>query len=178
MAASQSTLSVAEVDALELGAFVDRFGDVAEHSPWVAEAAAGARPFGTREAMIGAFATAVAHAPSEAQLALIRAHPDLAGRAALAGAVAEDSRKEQAGAGLDRLTAEEFARFQNLNQRYRDRFGFPFILAVKGATKDLILKSFAERVLNDPEAEFARALAEIARIFRFRIEDRVAADAA
>lgn len=166
-------LAIAAVDAMTAADFVAAFGDVAEHSPWVAEAAAAARPFGTREAMIAAFAAAVAAAPRARCLALIRAHPDLAGRAAMAGAIAEDSRREQGGAGLDRLDADEFARFTALNGAYRARFGFPFILAVKGATKDMILAAFETRVGNDAEAEFETALAEIARIFRFRIEDRV-----
>lgn len=165
--------SVAAVDALSAADFVAAFGDVAEHSPWVAEAAAGMRPFRTRDAMIGAFEAAVAAAPRAAQLALVRAHPDLAGRAAIAGTVAEDSKREQKGAGLDRLSPADFARFTDLNGRYRDRFGFPFIFAVKGATAAMILDAFAERVGNDAETEFRTALAQIARIFRFRIEDRV-----
>lgn len=166
-------LDIAAVNALALDAFLARFGDVAEHSPWVAEAAAAARPYASREAMIEAFAAAVAAAPVEARLALIRAHPDLAGRAARAGAVAEDSRREQAGAGLDTLTQAEYARFTDLNDRYRAKFGFPFIFAVKGATKTMILDAFEARLPNDAETEFATALAQVCRIFRFRLEDRV-----
>ncbi|MBH0236571.1 2-oxo-4-hydroxy-4-carboxy-5-ureidoimidazoline decarboxylase [Methylobrevis albus] len=168
-----SALSIADVNGLSADDFVAAFGDVAEHSPWVAEAAAAARPFADREAMVAAFEAAVGAASEAARLALIRAHPDLAGRAALAGAIAEDSKREQAGAGLDSLTPEEFSRFTDLNDRYRARFGFPFIFAVKGATKHQILAGFAERVDNDPAAEFATALRQIGRIFRFRIEDRV-----
>ena len=119
-------------------------------------------------------AAAVAAAPRETRLALIRAHPDLAGKAARAGAMAEDSKREQAGAGLDSLTDAEFARVTDLNTGYRDRFGFPFIFAVKGATKTMILDAFAARLPNDAETEFETALAQIARIFRFRLEDRVA----
>ena len=85
----------------------------------------------------------------------------------------DDSTKEQAGAGLNTLSAEEFARFTDFNSRYRERFGFPFIFAVKGATKHMILDSFAARVGNGREAEFETALAQVCRIFRFRIEDRV-----
>lgn len=166
-------LDIAAVNALALDAFLARFGDVAEHSPWVAAAAAAARPYASREAMIEAFAAAVAAAPVEARLALIRAHPDLAGRAARAGAVAEDSRREQAGAGLDTLTQAEYARFTDLNDRYRAKFGFPFIFAVKGATKTMILDAFEARLPNDAETEFATALAQVCRIFRFRLEDRV-----
>jgi len=166
-------IDIATVDALAPADFVARFGDVAEHSPWVAEVAAQARPFATREAMIAAFAAAVAAATPEARLALIRAHPDLAGRAARAGAMAEDSKKEQAGVGLDSLTEAEFARFTRLNDAYREKFGFPFIFAVKGATKSMILDAFEARLPNAPEIEFETALAQIARIFRFRLEDRV-----
>lgn len=168
-------LSITAVNGLSEPDFVDAFADVAEHSPWVAEAASTRRPFADRDAMVTAFEAAVDAAPRERQLALVRAHPDLAGRAAMAGEVAEDSRREQKGAGLDQLSPEEFARFTALNDRYRERFGFPFILAVRGATKETILASFEARVGNDPEGEFRTALAQIARIFRFRIEDRVTA---
>lgn len=167
-------LDVTAVNALSLDDFVARFGDVAEHSPWVAEAAAAMRPFATRAAMIAAFASAVAAAPRDARLALIRAHPDLAGKAARAGVMADDSKREQAGVGLDTLTEAEYARFTDLNTRYRDRFGFPFIFAVKGATKTMILEAFEARLPNEPETEFETALAQIRRIFRFRLEDRVA----
>lgn len=168
-----SQTPIEAVNGLSVPDFVAAFGDVAEHSPWVAEAAAAARPFADREAMVAAFEAAVGAAPEAARLALIRAHPDLAGRAALAGAIAEDSKREQAGAGLDSLTPEEFSRFTDLNARYRARFGFPFIFAVKGATKHQILAGFAARVDNDEDAEFETALRQIGRIFRFRIEDRV-----
>ncbi|WP_334175509.1 2-oxo-4-hydroxy-4-carboxy-5-ureidoimidazoline decarboxylase [Pseudoxanthobacter sp.] len=164
---------VTAVNALSPAEFVARFGDVAEHSPWVAEQAAARRPFTCRDHMIAAFTQAVAEAPEEAQLALIRAHPDLAGRAAMAGGLTADSAREQGGAGLGALTPEEFARFTDLNTRYLATFGFPFILAVKGATKQAILASFAERIHNTPKTEFATAMLQIARIIRFRLEDRV-----
>ena len=167
-------LDLAAVNDLPLADFVGRFGDVAEHSPWVAEVAARLRPFASREAMIEAFAVAVGQAPYDARLALIRAHPDLAGRAARAGAMAEDSRREQAGVGLDSLTEVEYARFTALNEAYRARFGFPFIFAVKGATKTMILDAFEARLANDAETEFETALTQIHRIFRFRLEDRIA----
>ena len=167
-------LSIDTVNSMSAEAFLGCFGDVAEHSPWVAEATARIRPFASREALVAAFGAAMQAAPRERQLALIRAHPDLAGKAAIAGEMAEDSKKEQAGAGLDRLSADEFARFTALNDAYKDKFGFPFIFAVKGATKDMILAAFESRIGNDAETEFATALAQIARIFRFRLEDRVA----
>lgn len=158
-----------DINLMPLYAFLAAFGDVAEHSPWVAEGAWEKRPFGAREDVVAAFASAMHAASREAQLALIRAHPDLATKARLT----QDSTAEQAGAGLDRLTAEEFARFTALNDAYKARFGFPFIFAVKGATKGQILSAFEERLANSREAEFATALSQIARIFRFRLEDRI-----
>ena len=172
--AGAKLLTVDAVNTLDAPAFAARFGDVAEASPWIAEAAFEARPFADREAMVAAFAAVVRAASREAQLALLRAHPDLAGRAAVAGDIAEESKREQAGAGLDRLTAEEFARFHDLNARYRERFGFPFIFAVKGATKEAILAAFEARIDHDAGTERATALANVERILRFRIEDRVA----
>ena len=169
-------LTIDAVNAFDAAVFTARFGDVAEASPWVAEVAFASRPFHDRKALVEAFTGAVRTASREGQLALLRAHPDLAGRAAVAGdiAIAEESRREQSGAGLDRLTAEEFARFHDLNARYRERFGFPFIFAVKGATKQAILAAFEARIDNDADTERATALANVERILRFRIEDRVA----
>ncbi len=166
-------LTLDAVNALDRTSFIAAFGDVAEHSPWVAEAAFAAAPFASRDDLIEAFVAALEAAPHDMQHALICMHPDLAGKAAVAGTLAAASRKEQAGAGLDRLTAEEFARFTALNSRYRDTFGFPFIFAVKGATKAMILEAFERRLENDAETEFRTALGQIARIVRFRLEDRV-----
>ena len=166
-------MTVVEVNGLSPAAFLAAFSDVAEHSPWVAEGAASLRPYVSREAMIAAFAEVVAKAPEAQQLALIRSHPDLAGRAATAGEMAADSKREQAGAGLDAHTPAEFRRFAELNARYRDTFGFPFIFAVRGATKTQILEAFEARIGNARAQEFATALAEINRIVRFRIEERV-----
>jgi 2-oxo-4-hydroxy-4-carboxy-5-ureidoimidazoline decarboxylase len=163
-------MSLAAANAMSPDEFAAVFGDVAEHSPWVARAAAGRRPFATRQSMIDAFAEAVRNADRNAALALIRAHPDLAGRAELT----DDSSREQAGAGLSHLTPEEFARFSELNDRYRAKFGFPFILAVKGAAKEQILSSFADRLMHSAEEELGAAIDQICRIFRFRIEERVA----
>lgn len=162
--------TIQQVNALSSAEFEKVFGHVAEHSPWVARNAAGDRPFVSRESMIRAFQEAVHSASETAQLALIRAHPDLASKAKLTN----DSNREQAQAGLDTLTAEEFARFSHLNDLYKSKFDFPFIFAVRGATKQQILVSFAERVNHSREDEFALALDQICRIFRFRIEDRVA----
>jgi 2-oxo-4-hydroxy-4-carboxy-5-ureidoimidazoline decarboxylase len=166
-------MSLEAVNAMSREVFVAAFGDIAEHSPWVAEKAAERRPYADRRAMAEAFIDAVFDAGEPEKLALIRAHPDLAGRAAIAGDLAPESKREQAGAGLDRLTAEEFARFTELNEAYRAKFRFPFILAVKGADKRRILAAFEERIDNDPEAELANAIRQVARIVAFRIDDRV-----
>ena len=167
-------LAIDVVNAFGAADFIARFGDVAEDSSWVAVAAFDSRPFVDREALIEAFVGAVRAGSPDRQLSLLRAHPDLAGRAALAGDVAEDSRREQAGAGLDRLTPDELVRFHRLNDCYRERFGFPFIFAVKGATKDAVLAAFEARIDNDAGVERAAALANVERIVRFRVEDRVA----
>lgn len=162
-------ISIETVNAMSPLAFLETFGDVAEHSPWVAREASAFRPFGSREDMINRFEHALRAANGDAQLALLRAHPDLATKARLT----DDSTREQAGAGLNTLTAEEFSRFTGLNTGYRQRFGFPFIFAVRGATKHMILESFTARAGNSPAAEIDTALAQVCRIFRFRLEDRV-----
>ena len=164
-------MTIADVNALAPVDFVARFGDVAEHSPWVAREAFAQRPFEDRDAMVEAFATALKSANPDAQRALIRAHPDLATKVRLT----EDSSREQAGAGLAALSEAEFASFTTLIAAYKSKFGFPFIFAVKGATKQMILAAFEERISHSPEAEFATAISQICHIFRFRIEDRVAA---
>ncbi len=156
--------------------FVATFGDVFEHSPWVAEAAfdAGLGPeAGTLEGLHAVLVAAMRAAPRERLLALIRAHPDLAGRLALAKAVTADSNREQASAGLDRLTAEDIARFTALNDAYKAKFAFPFIMAVKGRSSDDILAAFQRRLEHDARTEFETALAEIARIVLSRLEDRM-----
>jgi 2-oxo-4-hydroxy-4-carboxy-5-ureidoimidazoline decarboxylase len=159
-----------EINAMSDGEFVATYGDIAELSPWIAQAAATERPYRNREAMVTAFITALQRADRNAQLDLIRAHPDLATRARLT----EDSTREQQGAGLDTLTAAEFARFTDFNDRHKARFDFPFIFAVKGATKHQILEAFAERIDKPIEEELAITLEQVGRIFRFRLEDRVA----
>lgn len=161
--------SIDDINALSEGEFIAAFGDVAEHSPWVAQAAARERPFMSRVHMINAFIDSLVDANPAAQLALIRAHPDLATRAKLT----PDSSREQMGAGLDTLTAEEFARFTAFNEQHKKQFDFPFIFAVKGATKHQILAAFAERIDNSYEEEFAITLEQVQRIIRFRLEDRV-----
>ena len=160
--------------AMTREAFVARFGGVFEHSPWIAEAAwdAGFAPeHDTAEGLHAALCRAMRAADRERQLALIRAHPDLAGRLAVAGGLTAESSAEQASAGLDRCTPEEYARFQKLNDAYKARFGFPFIMAVKGRSRPEILEAFERRVANDPGAEFATALEQVERIALLRLRD-------
>src|SRR5437867_1566029 len=126
------------VNGMDAADFVKTLGWVFEGSPWVAERAVAARPFASVEALHGAMVRAVEHASRDEQLALIRAHPDLAARVRLSAS----STAEQAGAGLDRLSADEYARFQELNRRYLERFGFPFVIAVRHHTKASILDAF------------------------------------
>jgi 2-oxo-4-hydroxy-4-carboxy-5-ureidoimidazoline decarboxylase len=161
-------------DAADLGAltreqFVARLGDIAENSPWVAEAAWELRPFVGTQALIAAFQHAITAAPAARQLDLVRAHPDLAGKAALAGDLTDDSRREQASAGLDRLTADELATFTRLNDAYRARFGFPFVVCVGEHTKQSILAAYERRLANDADTELATAVGEVAKIVALRL---------
>jgi 2-oxo-4-hydroxy-4-carboxy-5-ureidoimidazoline decarboxylase len=153
-------------------AFVARNGALFEHSPWVAEAAWEDGPFADDEALLAAMVAAVRRAPCERQLALIRAHPDLAGRAAVAGELTADSAREQASAGLDRLTPEEYEAFTRTNAAYRERHGFPFVICAREHDKASILAAAAERLEHDTDAEVGVALDEIAKIARLRLEDR------
>ena len=149
-------------------AFVALYGPVYEASPWVAEAVwplAAVGALDDPDALAQAMREAVDAAPHEQRLALIRAHPQLA----VAGAMADASVEEQRGAGLDQCSPEELAAFQQLNAAYLDRFGFPFVVAVKGLSRADILAAFAARLENDAEAEFATAIAEIHRIAGFRV---------
>lgn len=155
--------------------FIARFGGVFEHSPWVAEGVLagghGRAAWDTAEGLHAAMVQVVRAAPHDRKLALLRAHPDLAGRLAVAGELTSASSAEQASAGLDKCTAEEFARFTELNDAYTARFGFPFIMAVKGRSRAEILSSFERRIHNSPEEEFATALAQVERIALLRLRD-------
>ncbi|EAU39949.1 hypothetical protein FP2506_17774 [Fulvimarina pelagi HTCC2506] len=157
---------------MEWEAFVSLFGGVYEHSPFIAERAYrfGLSPaFDTAETLAAGMAREFRLAGESERQLVLQAHPDLAGKLAIAGELTERSKAEQAGAGLDRLSKDEFQRFTQLNTTYRDRFGFPFIIAVKGKTKDDILAAFETRLDNDREAEFEMACREVEKIAAFRI---------
>jgi 2-oxo-4-hydroxy-4-carboxy-5-ureidoimidazoline decarboxylase len=166
-------LTLAELNSLDPGTFVARLGHVFEHAPWVAERVAARRPFADRDDLHRAMLAVIGEASEAERLALLRGHPDLAGRAAIAGNLTADSKKEQAGAGLDRLSREEYERFHALNGAYTTKFGFPFIFAVKGKTKDDILAAYAARVGNDRATELRTALEQVGRIGAFRLADTV-----
>ncbi len=154
----------------DAGAFIATLGDLFEHSPWVAERSLDHAPFTSADAAFEAMCDAVRAASDAEQLALLRAHPDLAGKAAVAGGLTASSSREQAGAGLDRLTSEEMERFTSLNARYTRVFGFPFIIAVAGLDKHDILAAFASRVDDTPADERKVALEQVLRIARVRLE--------
>ena len=159
-----------ELATLDHAAFVAAFADVYEHSAWIAEAAWAKAPFHSIDALHAAMTEALETAGDAAAIALVRAHPDLAGKAALAGALTADSTAEQKASGLSSLTPDELARFQRLNGDYRAKFDFPFVMAVRKSGKDAILAAFEERLQNDPAAELVRALSEIKTIAWLRLE--------
>ena len=150
-------------------AFVAALAGIFEHSPWVAERVLAQRPFASVAALHAAMCAAVQGAGSELQLALIRAHPQLAGKAAVRGELTEASTSEQRGAGLDQCSSEEFAVITQLNAEYDQRFGFPFIVSVKGHTRSSIIANMRARVGHEREAEIAEALRQIERIAGFRL---------
>ena len=150
--------------------FVSRFAAIYEHSAWVAEEAASVTTeFDDIEKLANLMADCVDNASTSRQLELIRAHPDLAGKAQVAGELTEESTSEQTSAGLDQCSVEEYERFQMLNTAYHEKFGFPFVMAVKNSSRHEILGAFSDRLENDPAAEFETALAEIHNIARMRL---------
>lgn len=159
--------------AMDRDRFVETFGGIYEHSPWIAEGVFAAGLTDAVDTIAGlhaAMSEVVANADRDTQLALLRAHPDLAGRLAVSGGLTEASAGEQASAGLDACTPEEFAEFRKLNDAYTGKFGFPFIVAVRGMSREQILAAFRERVENDADTEFAEALRQVGRIALLRLE--------
>lgn len=155
-------------------AFMTAYGGVYEHSPWIANTAWETCPHAdldTIEGLHGALQQIVDTADEDAQLKLICAHPDLAGKAAMRGELTSESKTEQAGAGLDQCSSEEFEEFQNLNGAYKAKFGFPFIIAVKGLDRFDILAAFRTRLNHDQPTEFKTALTQIHKIARLRLAD-------
>lgn len=162
-------MTPAEWNAMDRDAFVEALGWIFEGSPWVAERAWSSGPFRDLDALHAAMVRQVQGATCEEQLALLRSHPDLGTRAR----ISEASSGEQAGAGLQELTAEEFARLERLNRAYKEKFNFPFLFAVKGSTKYDILQALERRLENPADVEFAEALRQVYRIAEFRLRDTV-----
>jgi 2-oxo-4-hydroxy-4-carboxy-5-ureidoimidazoline decarboxylase len=162
-------MTIVELNVLDEASFVAALGWIFEDSPWVAARAFHVRPFTNLDALHAAMTEQVGRATFAESLALLKAHPDLGARARLS----EASTAEQAGAGLDSLTPAEFEQLHRLNAAYRGRFGFPFLLAVKGSTKHDILRALQARMEASPEDEYREALRQVYRIARFRLEDLI-----
>jgi 2-oxo-4-hydroxy-4-carboxy-5-ureidoimidazoline decarboxylase len=162
-------LNLRELNALSREDFAHVIGTVFEHSPWIAEQTWPRRPFENRDYLHAALCQTVADANEQAKLDLIRAHPDLVGRAVLT----KESQTEQAGANLDHLSREEIDRFSNYNRQYRDKFGFPFVICARLNKKDAILEAFPRRLQNSPAQEKETALEEIYKIAELRLRDLI-----
>lgn len=167
-------LSLEELNTADEQKFVAALADVFEHAPWVAQLVVGQRPFPTVLALYEAMSAAVSDLPPEKKFDLILAHPDLAGKAARAGAMTDHSKAEQSSAGLDRLSDRQFEVFEHLNRAYCGKFGFPFIVCVRRHTKRSILNQFERRLENERGKEADTAVAEICRIAALRLDERVA----
>ena len=163
-------MTIDEINSLSRDRFVATLGWVFEHSPWVAERAWKYRPFASLDHLHSAMTGEVERATYEEQSLLLRAHPDLGTRARMSTASAD----EQSGAGLDRLTPEEYQRLQEQNTAYRKKFGFPFLYAVKGSTKYDILRALDQRLKSTPPDEFHQALNQVYHIALFRLQDAIA----
>ena len=164
-------VSLQSLNTADKAAFTAALGHLFEHSPWVAEETWPKRPFASAEALHAALCATMRAAPRERQLALIRAHPDLAGRLAQQRQLTADSTREQASAGLDRLTDAELAEFIRQNDAYKAKFGFPFIICARLNAKDAILAAMRTRLGNTSDTEFATALGEIEKIAWLRLQD-------
>jgi 2-oxo-4-hydroxy-4-carboxy-5-ureidoimidazoline decarboxylase len=163
--------SLYDINKADRAAFVRALGHLFEHSPWVAEETWAKRPFASAEALHTALCATMRAAPADRQLALIRAHPDLAGRLAQQKKLTAESTREQASAGLDQLTDAELAEFTRNNDTYKAKFGFPFIICARLNAKASILAAMAARLPNPPAVEFTAALAEIEKIAWLRLKD-------
>jgi len=163
------TPTLSDLNMADKNVFVAALGDIFEHSPWVAEQAFEKRPFAAVAELHQAMVDIVDHSSEEARRVLICSHPELAGKEAAEGVLTRDSQKEQASAGLDQCTPEEFTRLNELNGAYRKKFEFPFIIAVRGRNRQEIMADMENRLGNDPQEEFDRCIQEIARIAELRL---------
>lgn len=168
-------LDLDAVNALRHDDFVATFGSTFEHSPWVAQGAWPARPFANMDALHGAMIAVVRNAPRDTQIAFLCGHPELAGKEAEAGTMTNESVGEQASAGLNALSRDEVGELRQLNQRYLDRHGFPFIIAVRRYSKNEIFEQLRSRIERDSDNELNEALAQISTITRLRVQAKLAA---
>ena len=166
-------ISLQEINILDEEAFIRILTGLFEGPPWIVTQAWPAHPFTSREQLYQTLCSIMYQAPLEQQIALLRAHPDLVGRAALAGTLSPASTNEQAAAGLDRLAPEEMATFQRLNQAYRDQFDFPFVICARENKKESILDGFAVRMQHTRQQEIETALGEVAKICALRLQDLI-----
>lgn len=167
-------LGIAQINAMTPGDFLAAFGGVFEHSPWIAERAWARRPFPDAESLHAAMVAVVAGASRAEQIALLNAHPELVGKEAKVGTLTTASTSEQASAGLNELSGDEMGRIEELNRRHRERFGFPFIIAVRLNAKDRIFVEFERRLGLDENAELAACLEQVYAITRLRLADLAA----
>ncbi|MCU6434869.1 2-oxo-4-hydroxy-4-carboxy-5-ureidoimidazoline decarboxylase [Undibacterium sp. Jales W-56] len=165
--------SIQAINQLSQAQFVQLLGGIFEHSPWVAERAFARHPFARVQDLHKAMADAVLEAPLAMQLALIRAHPELAGKAAVRGELTAESTREQSAAGLSECSAEEFATLQQLNADYNAKFGFPFVIAVRGHDRHSIIAHFSRRLASTQAVEIQECLEQIIKIGGFRLADAV-----
>jgi 2-oxo-4-hydroxy-4-carboxy-5-ureidoimidazoline decarboxylase len=167
---------LAELNACSKDDFVAALANIFEYSPWIAERAAGSRPFGGIKALYEAMQATVDRAPTDLRLALIKAHPDLANKTQRAAGLTAESTAEQNSVGLDRLSDAEYEAFERVNNAYRAKFGFPYIVCVRRQTKDSILRDFERRLPNDAATEMQASIAEICRIAALRLDQQVTAE--
>lgn len=159
-------------NVLSRAEFVGRYGGIYEHSPWVADECFAVAAASTNvDELAGIFSACVDKADQGRKLALIRAHPDLAGNAAIAGELTQESTTEQASAGIDQCSKEEYEQFQELNLKYKEKFGFPFVMAVRNSNRREILANFKLRLENDKGTEFDTAIGEIHKIAGMRLQE-------
>jgi len=171
---AQKTLS--DLNACSKGDFVAALANIFEHSPWIAEQAASLRPFAGVKALFDAMKTAVDRAAPELRMALIKAHPDLADKTQRAAGLTAESSAEQNSVGLDRLSDAEYDAFERVNNAYRAKFGFPYIVCVRRHTRDSILRDFERRLPNDAKADMQTSIEEICRIAALRVDQLVMSD--
>src|SRR4051794_22652782 len=168
--------SLSELNACGKDEFVAILANIFEHSPWIAEQAAGARPFSGVNALLAAMKDAVDRATADQRMALIKAHPDLANKTQRAAGLTAESTSEQSGLGLDRLSDAEFLAFERVNNAYRAKFGFPYVVCVRRHTRDSVLRDFERRLPNDAMAETQTSIGEIFRIAALRLDQLVASE--